>query len=107
MCDDEACEGLSTLTSHELLSCAPTVPIQAILVRARGMPPILRPIPSRRAIPQPILQKAIARPPLEDPIEVGIKRDSIACLIRRIAVRIILIAVIDAVLERIFGDRVH
>jgi len=71
------------------------------------MLPVLRPIPSGRAIPQPILQKAIAGPPLEDPIEIGIVRNGITCLVRRVAVRIVLIAVIDAVLERIFGDRVQ
>ena len=71
------------------------------------MLPIFRSIPSGCAIPQPILQKAIARPPLEHPIEVGIVRDGIARLVRRVAIRVVLIAVIDAVLERIFGDRVQ
>lgn len=71
------------------------------------MLPVLRPIPNRRAIPSPILQKAIAGPPLEDPIEIGVVRDGIARLVCRIAVRIVLIAFIDAVLERVLGDRVH
>ena len=71
------------------------------------MLPVLRSIPSRRAIPQPILQKAIAGPPLEDPIEVGIIRDGIARLIRRIAIRIVLIAMIDTVIERVFGNWIH
>ena len=71
------------------------------------MLPIFRSIPSRRAISQPILQKTIAGPPLEHPIEIRIVRDGIACLVRGVAVGIVLIAMIDAILERIFGDRVQ
>lgn len=71
------------------------------------MLPILHPIPNRRTIPSPILQKAIAGPPLEHPIEIGVVRDGIARLVCRVAVRIVLVAFIDAVFERIFGDRVH
>lgn len=100
-------QGLCNNNCPLYASRTPAVSIQTILIRAGRMLPILRPIPRRRAIPQPILQKAIARPPLKHPIEVGIIRDSITSLLCRVSIRIVLIAVIDAVLERILGDRIH
>ena len=71
------------------------------------MLPILRPISSRGSIPSPVLQEAVTRPPAESPREVGIIRDGIACGVLRAALRIVLVAVVDAVSERVFGYRVH
>lgn len=80
-CNSQNIKDPNSTTFPDQLSRAPVIPIQTKLVRARSMLPVLRSIPSRRAIPQPILQKAIAGPPLEDPIEIGIVRDGIACLV--------------------------
>lgn len=71
------------------------------------MRPILRAITHTRPFAPTILQKAISRPPLESPRQIGIIRNAIARLIRSGAVGIVLVAVVDAVPKSVLGDRIH
>jgi hypothetical protein len=83
----------------------PITPIQTVLIRTGRMLPILRPISIRRSFATPILQETVAWPSLESPRQIGVVRNPIACR-SSATVRIVLIAVVDAVLESVFGDRV-